>query len=247
MTRSEAVAKLCVALDFPDAQSALELARELRNYVGLFKVGSELFTASGPAIVQSLTEAGANVFLDLKFNDIPNTVAGVSKVATGMGVKMFNVHASGGPEMLRTAAQSSRETAESLGVERPLLIAVTVLTSFDDELLHHTMGTNRPVSLQVQHLAKMAQDAGLDGVVASPLEIESIRAACGTSFLTVIPGVRTKVDAHGDQRRVMTPQRAIEAGADFLVIGRPITAARDPLSAVKTILAEMQASTPPTI
>lgn len=230
--------RILVALDVDSRDQALSLADRLRGTVAGYKIGKQLFTAEGPAVVRDLAARGDRVFLDLKFHDIPNTVAGAVAAAVGTGAWMVNVHASGGTAMMRAAAKSARETAERLGVARPLVIGVTVLTSLDDAALAE-VGTARPVMDQVVHLARLAQQAGLDGVVASPQEIRAIRAACGSDFAIVTPGIRPAAQqGTDDQARTLTPVEAVVAGATYLVIGRPITGAADPRAAAEAIAAE---------
>jgi orotidine-5'-phosphate decarboxylase len=240
MTRDEAVKKVCVALDVPDSESACELVRRLRTHVGFFKIGMELHNAEGPSVIRTLTSLGAKIFLDLKFHDIPNTVAGASRVVAPLGVSIFNVHASGGIEMMRASLKAASDSTAKAGVPRPRIIAITVLTSIDDETLKTINQSEVSVSKQVEHLARMTKEAGLDGVVASPQEIRIIRSACGPNFLIVTPGVRPAGGDAGDQKRFATPAGAIQAGADILVIGRPITAAKDPVKAAEGILEEIQ-------
>jgi orotidine-5'-phosphate decarboxylase len=224
------VDQLIVALDVDSVGRARDLANTLRGAVGAFKIGSRLFTAEGPAFVRELTERGDRVFLDLKFHDIPNTVAGAIDAATRLGVWMVNVHAGGGAAMMRAARESAENAAARTGVRRPLVIAVTVLTSLSPEDLKET-GVPREPLQQVEHLARLTRASGLDGVVASPLEITAVREACGPDFAIVTPGIRGASDAKGDQTRTMAPRDAIAAGATYIVVGRPIIAAADPLRA----------------
>jgi len=227
--------RLIVALDVATLPEATGLARQLGPHVGAVKIGSQLFTAAGPAAVRAIRELGLPVFLDLKFHDIPNTVAGAVTAARRLGVWMLNVHCSGGAAMMAEGAKAVREESPS---SRPLLLGVTVLTSFDEASHKATLGTVRPLREQVQHLAQLAQASGLDGVVASPHEIVDIRRACGPAFLIVTPGVRPAEADRGDQRRVMTPGEAIRVGADYVVVGRPILAAKDPAEAAQRIADE---------
>ncbi len=233
--------KILVALDTDTAQKALTLAKTLHGEVAGFKVGLELINAAGFGLLDDLkAQAGADakIFYDCKFHDIPNTVKGAARAAAGRGVWMFNVHASGGRAMMEAAASGAQEGADAAGVARPLVIAVSVLTSISAEVLRDELGVERPVEAQVVALARLAQDAGCDGLVASPLEVNAIRAACGPEFTLVIPGVRPAGADVGDQKRVMTPREAVEAGADYLVVGRPITGAADPRAAARAINAE---------
>jgi orotidine-5'-phosphate decarboxylase len=231
--------KLIIALDVDSVAEARELCARLRGHAGMFKIGSQLFTAAGPAFVRELVAAGARVFLDLKFHDIPNTVAGACREAVRLGVALFNVHAAGGSEMLRRAAAATEETAAREGLARPKLIAVTVLTSIDAAVLAEIGVADSPAG-QVTRLARLAAECELDGVVASPHEIAPVRAAVARPhFLIVTPGVRPRTTAHDDQKRVLTPAEAVRAGADYLVVGRAILHAPDPLRAVEAISAEM--------
>jgi orotidine-5'-phosphate decarboxylase len=222
------------------AARALELATELRDLAGGFKVGSRLFTAEGPDFVRRLVASGAPVFLDLKFHDIPNTVAQAVAAAVATGVWMLNVHASGGMPMMEAAARSAAEAAAKAGRKRPFVIGVTVLTSMDDRTLR-SIGVERPLLDQVVTLARSGQEAGLDGVVASPQEIAAIRHACGPEFLIVTPGIRgaSAGTAKNDQSRTMGPAEAVKAGASYIVVGRPIIAAADPRAAAAAIIDEL--------
>ena len=231
--------RLLAALDVDTAQAATELAGSLRGHVGAFKVGSHLFTAEGPGFVRDLTARGDRVFLDLKYHDIPNTVASAVRAAARLGVWMLNVHASGGRGMMRAAREAARQ-GDSDRV--PLVIAVTVLTSFDGPALAE-VGIERQVLAQVEHLALLAQDAGLDGVVASPLETRRLRERCGPGFLIVTPGIRSGPPADADdQVRTMTAADAIRAGANYLVVGRPIVAAADRSAAADAIARTLPAA-----
>ena len=233
--------KILVALDVDTAEKALALAQKLEGEVAGYKVGLELINAAGFGFLDELREtmgADARLFYDCKFLDIPNTVAGASRAAARRGVWMFNVHASGGSEMLRAAVAGAEAGAAEAGVPKPLVIAVSVLTSISPEILRDEMGVSRPLPKQVVALARLAQESGCDGLVASPHEIAAIRAACGQHFLLVIPGVRPAGTDKGDQKRVMTPGEAVRAGADYIVVGRPITADADPAQAARRINAE---------
>lgn len=236
---TDAKNKMFVALDVPTADEALELVHKLSDCTPMFKVGPELFTAAGPAVVREIVSSGAKVFLDLKYHDIPNTVGAAAAAAARLGVFMFNVHAAGGTEMMRRALDEATEAAEAIGHERPLVIAVTVLTSIDSPMLPQ-LGIGRSMSEQVTSLASLAAEAGLDGVVASPLEASLIRQAVDRpQFVIVTPGIRPADTSLDDQKRVMTPAAALKAGSDYIVVGRAITAAEDPLLAAQKILAEL--------
>ena len=231
---------ILVALDVESSDRAIALADQLRGSVGGFKIGKQLFTAAGPDMVRELTSRGDRVFLDLKFHDIPNTVAGAVQSAVATGAWMVNVHASGGSAMMKAAAEAARTTAATLGRPRPLVIAVTVLTSMDNEGLAE-IGVTRPMLDHVVHLARLARASGLDGVVASPQEVRAIRAACGSDFQIVTPGIRpAEQQGKDDQARTLTPAQAIAAGSSYLVIGRPITAAPDPRKAAEAITATLR-------
>lgn len=232
--------RLVLALDVDDFKKANELVDRLSDYVGVFKIGSQLFTAEGAKVVNMVNERGGKVFLDLKFHDIPNTVARAAEVATKLGVYIFNIHTSGGYEMMKAAAEASKKTSLSLGTRKPLILGVTLLTSINQEILEKEIGIKKILKEQVVHLAKLAKDAGLDGVVASSWEIKEIRKTCGEDFVILTPGIRPVGKSSDDQKRVMTPREAIKLGSDFLVIGRPIRNAANPVEAAKNILKEME-------
>jgi len=225
-----------VALDTPDLERALTLARAVRSHVGGLKVGLEFITACGPDGVKRVVDIGLPVFADVKFHDIPNTVAAASRELARLGAKMFNIHASGGEVMMREAAAAAHAVDPNVKV-----LGVTVLTSIDDSLLV-AVGQKGPAAEQVVRLARLAKQSGLDGVVCSAHEIAPLRAACGSEFRLVVPGNRPAGASPGDQRRVMTPAEAYTAGADILVVGRPITAAADPAFAAQAIAAELAAA-----
>lgn len=233
--------RLIFALDVDDYAAAEKWVSQLQENVGLFKIGKQLFTKCGPQVVQMVRERGGDVFLDLKYHDIPNTVAKAAVEACKLGVKMFNVHALGGLEMMQKTVAEVDAYCAAAGIERPIMLAVTILTSSTEETLRG-VGIDRPVTEMVPLLAKLAQKAGFDGVVASPKEAELIRAACGEDFQIVTPGVRPSFASLDDQKRVTTPAEAIAAGATALVIGRPISAAANPLEAAGKILQEIEAA-----
>jgi orotidine-5'-phosphate decarboxylase len=231
--------KLIIALDVETPTKALDLVRQLHGVAGMFKVGSQLFTSTGPQIVRDILALGSKVFLDLKFHDIPHQVAGAARSAAELGVSLFTVHASGGTEMLRRAVESVDEVAQRGGV-RSKVLAISVLTSIDATVLSQIGVTSSPEE-SVLRLVKLAESSGVDGVVASPQEIATIRrATTNPDFLVVTPGIRPATSETGDQKRVATPAAAIAAGASYLVVGRPITAAADPLAAAHQIVAEME-------
>jgi orotidine-5'-phosphate decarboxylase len=235
------VDQLLIALDVPTGGEALRLADLLRGTVGGFKIGNQLFTAEGPVIVRTLAAKGDRVFLDLKFHDIPNTVASAVTAASSLGAWMVNVHASGGSTMMQAAAEAARRTANAEGRQPPLVIAVTVLTSMNAAAMAES-GINVPVIEQVSRLARLAQHAGLDGVVASPQETSVIRALCGPGFTIVTPGIRggAAAGSKDDQERTMTAGQAIAAGASHVVVGRPVIGAPDPRAAAEKIVEEIR-------
>ncbi len=240
MTPEAARDKIIFALDVNGLDDIELWSERLAGHVGMFKVGKELFTATGPEAVRLVQCHGGRVFLDLKYHDIPNTVAKAMVEAARMGVQLANLHALGGEEMMATAASAVRK---EFGDDRPKLLAVTVLTSSTEETLRG-VGIDRPVRDMVVRLAQLARNAGMDGVVASPLEIGLIREACGPDFLIVTPGVRPSFAAADDQKRIMTPVEAVNEGADYLVIGRPIAKASDPVAAARMIVDEIMAGAP---
>lgn len=233
--------QLLVALDVDTPAQARALADQLRGAVGGFKIGKQLFTSVGPSLVEELVSRGDRVFLDLKYHDIPNTVAGAVAAATRHGVWMLNVHASGGSAMMRAARAAADETAAKLGRPSPLVIGVTMLTSLDQAALAE-VGFTATVAEQVERLATLADRSGLDGVVASAQEIAIIRKSCRNGFAIVTPGIRSAGDQKGDQSRTLSAGEALAAGSTYLVVGRPITAAPDPRAAAERIGAECRAA-----
>ena len=231
--------RVIIALDVPTRDQALSLVDRLHDHVGVFKVGMQLYHSVGPEIIKEINDLGGKVFVDQKFHDIPNTVAETVKVMVQRGAFMFTLHAGGGSRMMEAAEHSLREEAERLNVVKPISLGVTVLTSVNQHDFEQEMGVPKLIADHVVHLAKLAKDSGMDGVVCSPQEIKPIRKACGDDFLIVTPGVRPSWAATDDQARIMTPGEAIAAGASYLVIGRPVTRAADPVKAAKQIVAEM--------
>ena len=231
--------RLIFALDVDNLEDACGWVDMLQGQVGVFKIGKQLFTRCGPEVVRLVQERGGEVFLDLKYHDIPNTVAMAGLEALRLGVRMFNVHALGGFEMMAKLVAAIDEVCPRGNPDRPILLAVTILTSSTEETLRR-VGIDRPISVMVPKLARLAKDAGMDGVVASPQEVGLIRDVCGDDFMVVTPGVRPAYASQDDQQRITTPADALRSGADYLVIGRPISAAADPALAADMILQEMQ-------
>ena len=231
--------KLLIALDVNDRTRALSLVDDLKDVVGGFKVGSQLFLSEGPEIIDTLTAKGVRVFLDLKFHDIPNTVANAVSAAVKMGIWMLTVHTMGGTDMLRAASKAAADKAKMTGHTKPIIVGVTVLTSHNTENLPE-LGITRPLANQVKSLALMAKEAGLDGVVCSPLEAASLREQCGQDFVLVTPGIRShhSTTKRDDQRRTLGPSEALRAGSNYLVVGRPVIAAQDPYAAAKGIISQ---------
>jgi orotidine-5'-phosphate decarboxylase len=238
MTPASPKDRIIFALDVEHFHEALHWVTLLKDRVGIFKVGKQLFTHSGPKVIDMICQKGQKVFLDLKYHDIPNTVAKAGEEATKHQVAMFNLHALGGFEMMRKTVEASRAISKSLNLSRPIILAVTILTSMDEEGLKE-VGIQGPLIDEVGRLSLLAQKSGVDGVVASPQEIGIIRQRCGKRFLIVTPGIRHPSDKKDDQKRTLTPREAIEAGADYLVIGRPIKQAKDPIEAVQRIVEDI--------
>jgi len=231
--------RVIVALDVDNLDKVKKCVGLLAHEVGMFKIGKQLFTHAGPQAVKLVHDLGGEIFLDLKFHDIPNTVAKAAVEATRMGVKMFNVHASGSLEMMVATVKEVGRVCRQEKRRRPIMLAVTVLTSLNQDDLKR-VGVDGRVEAQVVRLALLTKEAGMDGVVASPQEVADIRAACGRRFIIVTPGIRPADAARDDQRRVMTPGDAVRAGVDYIVVGRPILEAKDPLAATRAIIGEME-------
>jgi len=240
LTFEEAARRIMVALDYPEQASAESLIAELQGVPCYMKVGLQLFYAAGPSFIESLKERGYYVFLDVKMHDIPNTVKGGANSVTKLGVDMFNIHAAGGSAMLE-AAMEGVDAALAGGGRKPSVIAVTHLTSTSQAMLNEEIGIAGTVEEAVIRYAQLAKKAGLSGVVASPSEVVAIKAACGAAFQTVTPGIRPIGAAVNDQSRIMTPSEALAQGTDYMVIGRPITAAPDPRAAIESIIKELTA------
>jgi orotidine-5'-phosphate decarboxylase len=230
---------LVLALDVDNDQTALSIVAELKDSVGVFKVGHQLFTAYGPDIVRRIIDLGARVFLDLKYHDIPNTVAKAAAESVKLGVSIFNVHSLGGIDMMKAAVDSAQEAAERHNVAVPTVLAVTILTSMEEAKMRKELKITRSLQREVSHLARLAQRAGMHGVVASPQEIKMLRRAIRGEFVILTPGIRTTGADMNDQKRVMTAGEAIKAGADYIVVGRPVLTADDRKAAVEKLLKDM--------
>lgn len=234
--------RIILALDVDTQAEAERLVQELGAWVGYFKVGMQLFNSCGPDIVRRINDLGGQVFVDLKFHDIPNTVGAAGRVVARMGGQMFNVHAAGGRKMMQTVVREVREEAGRLGCKPPLILAVTVLTSIaQHELEEEMLIQGLPLEEVVRRWAMMARDCGIDGVVCSPREISIIRSSCGSDFVIVTPGIRPAWSETGDQKRITTPRQALDMGADYMVIGRPILQAADRVEAARKIIEELEA------
>jgi orotidine-5'-phosphate decarboxylase len=224
--------RVIIALDISSGQTALHLVKELHDLVGMFKVGSQLFTSSGPSIVREIVESGGHVFLDLKFHDIPNTVRHAAMEAAKLGVSMMTIHAGGGRSMMEAVAGELREKC---GAQKPMIVAVTVLTSLDTRALFE-LGIEQPADMHVTRLASLAESCGIDGVVCSPREIQLVRKVVNPGFKIVTPGIRMPDQSLNDQQRVATPREALADGADYIVVGRAVTDDRDPRAAMQRLL-----------
>ncbi|MBP7233354.1 MAG: orotidine-5'-phosphate decarboxylase [Syntrophaceae bacterium] len=240
ISNSRPADKLIFALDAPGYEEALSWVDNLSGHVGMFKVGKELFTSAGPKIVESIKQRGGKVFLDLKFHDIPNTVARAAEAATGLNVDMFNVHAAGGARMIQETVEAVAACAGKRGVAEPIILAVTVLTSLNNSDLAE-IGFETTVNDLVIRLARLAQKSGASGVVSSPLDIVALRRDLGENFVIVTPGIRSSAEpVKDDQKRTLSAFEAIQAGADYIVVGRPIRQAKDPLEACRRIISEIE-------
>ena len=227
--------RLIIALDLESLSEAERVVDLLKEKISVFKIGLQLFTKEGPKAVEMVNRKGGKVFLDLKYHDIPNTVAKAAKEATRLGVFMFSIHTLGGNDMMKMCRDSVVETSMKEGIGRPSIIGITILTSIDQKTLND-LGIKETLKDEARHLSEKALRSGLDGVVASPEEVKSIRESCGRDFIIITPGIRPEGSQHNDQKRIMTPRDAVREGANFLVIGRPVLMAEDPLKAVEEIL-----------
>jgi len=236
------IKKIVLALDVEDKETALTLVQELKDCVGMFKIGKQLFTRYGPEIVNAVLDTGGDIFLDLKFHDIPNTVAKASREAVRLGVKIFNVHTTGGSEMMERTVLEVNQAALEYKVQKPLVLGVTILTSISESVLKDEIGCVKNLQEQVVSLALLAKKSGLDGVVASPKEVSLIRENCGDDFIILTPGIRPLWASANDQKRIMTPKDAIKKGSNYIVIGRPILNADSPREAALKIAEEIKQS-----
>lgn len=240
LEKKSAKDRLILALDVDTLDEAKELVSELKDYVGIFKVGLQLFTSVGPEIIDFIHSQGGKIFFDGKFHDIPNTVAKANANLVKHGVTFFNIHIQGGSKMISTSIKLARETAKKYGFEKPTILGVTLLTSFGQRTLTEELCVNKNIDDYVGKLAKIAQESGLDGVVASATDVPKIRKECGNDFIILCPAIRPTWSVVNDQIRVVTPTDAIRAGVNFVVVGRPITSASDKVSAARLILDEME-------
>lgn len=232
--------RICLALDVEDLSYAVEITKKLNPYIGLYKIGKQLFTKEGAGSIRAIRACGADVFLDLKYHDIPNTVALAAREAVRLGVKIFNVHAFGGSEMVKAACEAAYDESQRLGVNTPTVLAVTVLTSINNDVLSCELCVKLDAESMVVHLAKLARAAGAHGVVASAREISHIKKACGDDFVVLTPGIRPAwASKNDDQKRILTPKEAINIGADYIVIGRPILQAENMLEAARDVYLEV--------
>jgi orotidine-5'-phosphate decarboxylase len=232
--------RLILALDVPTLEEAVALIKELKDDVGMFKVGLELYAHCGTKLFEAMRAEGVSCFFDCKFHDIPNTVARASEGLVGQGIAMFNIHATGGLQMMSDTAAATRKKAAETGQRAPKIIAVTVLTSIGEHELADELGYQGGVTEFVIRLSKLAAEAGLDGVVSSAKEISAIRKACGQNFIIVTPGIRPAWSAADDQKRIVTPKQAVQDGVDYIVVGRPVTQSNDRRGAARRIVEEME-------
>ena len=232
--------RLVLALDVNTMKEAKELVTELKDYTGVFKIGLQLFNSVGPDIIKMVQDEGKEIFFDGKFHDIPNTVAKASANLVKHGVTFFNIHIMGGSKMISTCLKLTGETAKSYGLPKPIVLGVTLLTSFGQKTLTKELLINHNIDDYVNQLAKIAKDSGLDGIIASATDVPKIKKACGKDFIILCPAIRPTWSVVNDQIRVVTPKDAIKAGVDFLVVGRPITSAKDRVTAAKLVLDEME-------
>lgn len=232
--------RIILALDVADYDEALRIVSNFKELIHIFKVGSELFTSAGPRIIREIHKMGKKVFLDLKYHDIPNTVSKTARIIAELGVFMFNIHTLGGFDMMKQTAQELVTVSLKKNIERPRLLGVTILTSINQDSLINELGVNHRMATQVKHLAGLALKAGLDGVVASPQEIETIRNCCGQGFIIITPGIRPSWSSPDDQKRTMTPKEALKKGADYIVTGRAILSQPNPVKALHRIAEEIE-------